>query len=219
MSMSVLQKRVHVAKDKINDFGKYNYRTAEGILAAAKAQLPDGATIMLTDTLQEVAGQIFVSSRALVTFSDGSQFEATGHAMHPLQKKGMDASQITGTASSYARKYALAGLFALDDGSADPDAIDNREETGQTPPPPVLASIPQIEAAATGKELLGAIEGRSTSHADVKSAVTEQLRTIVKGAQSEQVLGLLQKNFGPFWAGVADDAASRRDELQRSEAA
>lgn len=122
MSLHQLQTTVHVAKDKRNDFGGYNYRTAEGILAAIKAALPEGAHIVVSDTMQEVAGQIFVTATATVTFSDGTQFQAQGHAMHPLTKKGMDPSQITGAASSYARKYALAGLVALDDGSVDPDA-------------------------------------------------------------------------------------------------
>jgi hypothetical protein len=127
MSLSRLQKAVHVAKDKENTFGGYNYRTAEGILAAAKAQMQDGESIVVSDQLQEVAGQIFVSATATVTFADGTSANATGHALHSLQKKGMDAAQITGSASSYARKYALSGLLALDDGSADPDGKDNRE--------------------------------------------------------------------------------------------
>lgn len=117
-----LQTKVHVAKNKRNEFGGYNYRTAEGILSAIKAALPEGGHIIVTDTMQEVAGQIFVTSTAKLHLPDGGDHEAQGHAMHPLTKKGMDPSQITGAASSYARKYALAGLAALDDGSVDPDA-------------------------------------------------------------------------------------------------
>lgn len=122
MSLHDIQTKVHVGKDKRNDFGGYNYRTAEGILAAAKAALPEGATIVVSDQMQEVAGQIFVSATATIALADGTSYSASGHAMHPLTKKGMDPSQITGAASSYARKYALGGLLALDDGSADPDA-------------------------------------------------------------------------------------------------
>lgn len=132
MSLHQLQTTVHVGKDKRNDFGGYNYRTAEGILAAIKAALPDGAHIIVTDTMQEVGGQIFVTATATVTFADGSAHSATGHAMHPLTKKGMDPSQITGAASSYARKYALAGLMALDDGSVDPDAAKKAYEPDHT---------------------------------------------------------------------------------------
>jgi len=122
MKLHDIQKTVNVGKDKKNDFGGYNYRTAEGILAALKAAMPDGATVIVSDSLQEVAGQIFITSTATLTFEGGSAHSATGHALHPLSKKGMDPSQITGAASSYARKYALAGLMALDDGSIDPDA-------------------------------------------------------------------------------------------------
>lgn len=117
-----LQKKVHVGKDKKNDFGGYSYRTAEGILAAIKAHMPEGGHIVVTDTMQELAGQIFVTATAKLHLPEGGDHEAQGHALHPLTKKGMDPSQITGTASSYARKYALSGLMALDDGSVDPDA-------------------------------------------------------------------------------------------------
>ena len=66
MSLHDLQTRVHVAKDKRNDFGGYNYRTAEGILAAIKAALPEGAYIIVSDEVQEVGGQIFVTATALI---------------------------------------------------------------------------------------------------------------------------------------------------------
>ncbi len=136
MTLHDIQTKVHVGKDKRNDFGGYNYRTAEGILAAIKAALPDGATIIVTDAMQEVAGQIFVSATATITFEGGETVSAQGHAMHPLSKKGMDPSQITGAASSYARKYALSGLVALDDGSVDPDAREKTYEEEKTEKPP-----------------------------------------------------------------------------------
>ena len=139
-----IQRQLRAPKNKNNDFGGYKYRNAESILAAFKALDVDGGSLRCTDTLQEVGGQIFVTARAVLTI-DGQDIEAEGHAMHPLQKKGMDASQITGSASSYARKYALCGLFAIEDESADPDSRDNREERGQTPPPPQLVS--EAEAA------------------------------------------------------------------------
>jgi hypothetical protein len=128
MNLYEIQTSVHVGKNKRNDFGKYNYRTAEGILSALKAALPEGATIIVSDTLQEVAGKIFVTSTATIKLATGEEYSAQGHAMHALTKKGMDESQITGSTSSYARKYALCGLLAIDDGSADPDASDNRQQ-------------------------------------------------------------------------------------------
>lgn len=137
MSLHELQTKVHVAKDKKNDFGGYNYRTAEGILAAIKSQLLEGGSILLSDSIQEVAGQIFVTATATLKFAGGESAIAQGHAMHPLTKKGMDPSQITGAASSYARKYALSGLMALDNGSVDPDAA-------QQPYEPTPDDLPQL---------------------------------------------------------------------------
>lgn len=152
MGLHQLQTTVHVAKDKRNDFGGYNYRTAEGILAAIKAALPDGATIVVTDSLQELAGQIFVTSTATVTFADGASASATGHALHPLTKKGMDPSQITGSATSYARKYALSGLVALDDGSVDPDAAKEPYQKADPEPEPFNAPATRDRIkAAIGK--------------------------------------------------------------------
>jgi len=130
MSLHDIQKAVQVAKDKRNDFGGYNYRTAEGIMAAAKPHMPDGWVILCSDDIVDVAGQIFVSAIASINDEKGSLVAAcSGHAMHPLTKKGMDPSQITGAASSYARKYALSGLLALDDGSVDPDATNQHKTT------------------------------------------------------------------------------------------
>lgn len=138
-----IQHRMRAPKDKSNNFGGYKYRNAEGILAAFKSLGIDGASLTCSDIVQEVAGQIFVTATARLTIGD-EWIEAQGHAMHPLQKKGMDASQITGSASSYARKYALCGLFAIEDESADPDSRDNRHEQGQTPPQ--LRTITQSDA-------------------------------------------------------------------------
>tara|TARA_R110000851_G_C12896706_1_gene547713 strand:+ start:42 stop:692 length:651 start_codon:yes stop_codon:yes gene_type:complete len=147
MNLSELQTKVHVGKDKVNSFGGYNYRTAEGILAAIKAALSEGDTITVTEALQEVAGHIFVSSTATVTFEGGDTHSTQGHAMHPLTKKGMDPSQITGAASSYARKYALSGLVALDDGSADPDAAKEsyKEDVGPSPEEKAKQAAQQAE--------------------------------------------------------------------------
>ena len=148
MSLASIQRMVHVTKDKKNDFGGYNYRTAEGILAAVKSALPEGYSVSCSDTLQEIAGQIFVTATATITGEKGVSWSATGHAMHPLQKKGMDPSQITGAASSYARKTALCGLLALDDGSVDPDATNNKEGAAGTLLPQVVLD------AAIGAESL-----------------------------------------------------------------
>ena len=125
--LAEIQHQMQAPKNKMNTFGKYKYRTAEGIISAFKSLGVAGSALICTDTMQEVAGQIFVTATATL-YIDDEHVSSQGHAMHPLEKKGMDASQITGTASSYARKYALNGLFAIEDESQDVDSMDNREQ-------------------------------------------------------------------------------------------
>lgn len=131
-ALAEIQAKIAVPKGRNNDFGGYRYRKAEDIISAARAAAPAGTIILTSDKIEEIAGQVFVIATASITFA-GQTISANAAAMHPLQKKGMDASQITGSASSYARKYALQGLFALDDGEHDPDSKDNSKENGNDP--------------------------------------------------------------------------------------
>lgn len=151
-----LQKDIHAPKDKKNTFGNYNYRTAEGILSALKSVMDYGMTIVLSDDVVEIGGVIFVKSKA--TLKSGTEIiaESFGFAGHPLDKKGMDLQQITGASSSYARKYALQGLLALDDSSYDPD-VTNKHETDtrtQSAPAPARTYAPSAPASdGTGPKL------------------------------------------------------------------
>lgn len=130
-----IQQQLKVAKDKQGDKGKFNYRTAEGILNAVKPILADvKCTIILTDVVWESNnGIFFMKSTATLWSMQGKVAEAEGFAQlddHIYEKNGqkiigMSKEQATGSASSYARKYALCGLFAIDDGSQDPDSIEN----------------------------------------------------------------------------------------------
>ena len=107
-----IQAGLHVPKDMNNKFGGFKYRNAEGILAAAKPLL-EGCTIVLNDNMVDVGGRVYCLATA--TLSDGeATLSSSAFAREPLTKKGMDEPQVTGTSSSYARKYALCGLFAID---------------------------------------------------------------------------------------------------------
>lgn len=109
-----MQKELKAPKEHVNSFAKYKYRSCEDILEAVKKVLPDETTITLSDEVQIFGGHLYI--KAMARLSIGSEFiEAAGWAREALDKKGMDAAQMTGTASSYARKYALNGLFAIDD--------------------------------------------------------------------------------------------------------
>jgi hypothetical protein len=111
--LSEIQKNLIAPKGQYNDFSKFYYRSCEDILAAVKPHL-DGLVLTVTDDVVAVGDRVYV--KATATISTGSQsISCSAFAREALEKKGMDASQITGSASSYARKYALNGLFAIDD--------------------------------------------------------------------------------------------------------
>lgn len=132
-----IQRALKVPKDQFNAFGKYKYRNAEDILNAVKQQLKPGESITLSEDIIEVGGRVYVRSVATLTIGEQGEFSAIAHAREPEHKKGMDESQITGSSSSYARKYALGGLFAIDDGrdadSSEPPA--NQPPARKAPPP------------------------------------------------------------------------------------
>ena len=126
--LMAIQKELKAPKDKTNDFGKYKYRSCESILEAVKPFLArEGVALILSDEIVEVGGRVYVKATAQI--SDGVfPIEATAYAREAAEKKGMDDSQVTGTASSYARKYALNGLFAIDD-TKDADTNEYAKET------------------------------------------------------------------------------------------
>ena len=110
-------------KGQTNKFGGYRYRSAEDILTAVKPLLAEwGCTLGITDEIVEVGSRVYVKATAILADTDGDYtINVSGFAREAENKKGMDDAQITGSASSYARKYALNGLFAIDD-TKDPDA-------------------------------------------------------------------------------------------------
>jgi hypothetical protein len=129
MKLSEIQKKLKAPKDKTSSFGGYNYRTCGAILEAVKHIMDDGDSVILTDEIVEVAGRVYVKAIATFSSNSGETVSASAFAREPQSKKGMDEQQITGAASTYARKTALGGLFAIDDSTDDPDATN----TGTTP--------------------------------------------------------------------------------------
>ena len=122
--LSIVQKNLVANKGQTNAFGKYSYRSCEDILEALKPHL-DGCTVTLSDEIVIVGDRIYVKSTA--TFADESQaIDVTAFAREPESRKGMDDAQLTGSTSSYARKYALNGLFGIDD-VKDADTMDSRK--------------------------------------------------------------------------------------------
>ena len=132
-SLIAIQKELKAPKGQYNSFGKYKYRSCEDILEAVKPLLSKyKCTLVIMDDLLQVGNRIYVKAIATITDNDGNHATSTAFAREPETKKGMDESQITGTASSYARKYALNGLFLIDDTKdADTDEYKRQNESKQ----------------------------------------------------------------------------------------
>ena len=127
--MMKIQTTLKAPKNKWNDYGKYNYRNAEGILEAVKPLLEEQKLAMyITDDVIAVGDRVYVKATVKVQdIETEASVVTTALAREVFNKKGMDDSQITGTASSYARKYALNGIFLLDD-TKDADTDENQKE-------------------------------------------------------------------------------------------
>lgn len=160
-------------KDQRNNFGKYNYRKASDILQAVKPLLEaDSLTILLNDEIREMGGKFFLIATAGLYDAEGKEIAKTTAYAETSPHAGMSSEQATGSASSYARKYALCGLLAIDDSSVDPDTMDNSKENLPTEP-----AKPTFSAT---EKLLARI--KSASNADeVNALITE-----VKANQKEK---------------------------------
>lgn len=123
-----IQNKLKAPKNLYNKYGGFYYRNAESILTAVKPLLEEtGCLLVLTDDLVEVGGRVYVKATATFTAPDGKSVFVEAFAREPDTKKGMDEGQVTGASSSYARKYALNGLFLIDD-VKDPDTDEYRKE-------------------------------------------------------------------------------------------
>ena len=115
--LAAVQSALKAPKSQFNKFGNYKYRNCEDIIEAAKPILKaNSLLLMLTDDIELIGDRFYVKATAtVVDTTDGSSLYVTAYAREEENKKGMDGSQVTGASSSYARKYALNGMFAIDD--------------------------------------------------------------------------------------------------------
>lgn len=130
-----IQRELKSPKGQYNSFGKYHYRSCEDITEAAKPICGKYNTALtLDDDIVEIGGRFYIKATAKLTDADsGASIFTTAFAREEDTKKGMDASQLTGATSSYARKYALSGLFALDD-TKDSDFTNTGDGSGESKP-------------------------------------------------------------------------------------
>lgn len=195
-----IQTALKAPKSQRNTFGNYNYRSAEDILEAVKPLLDKyDATLTLSDEIVEVGGRIYVKATAHFEAEDpddptrGTIKRVTAYAREAEAKKGMDDCQITGTASSYARKYALNGLFLIDD-TKDVDTDEYNEQTSKAPKkdqaakaekePPKWADLEERDAAIADITLRLKLAGK-TVDAFIKHLNIEGLQYMTKAQYEE----------------------------------
>lgn len=150
-----IQSELKVPKSQYNSFGKYKYRSCEDILEAVKPLLKQhGCMLNLCDEIVCIGDRYYVKSSATIVNESGESEVSTAYAREDQDKKGMDGAQITGTASSYARKYALNGLFCIDDtkdADTDEHQLENEQRAAKTPAPapapdPIPTALPMQPA-------------------------------------------------------------------------
>lgn len=144
--LNKIQKELKAPKNQYNSFGKYNYRNCEDILEAVKPLLENG-TLKLEDEVVNIGNHNYVKSTAIL--KDGDEIEtASAYAREAVDQKGMNDSQITGSTSSYARKYALNGLFLIDD-TKDSDATNTHGKESRLAIKPITKTPTPEEATTT----------------------------------------------------------------------
>jgi len=143
--LSKIQKALKCNKGQKNTFGNYDYRSIEDILEGYKKVDSDSA-IILSDEIVVIGDRFYVKATATLVLGD-EKLSNTAYARESDSKKGMDVAQVTGSSSSYARKYALAGLFAIDD-TKDADSHDNSQQpqARQQQKQPILKALQPIHA-------------------------------------------------------------------------
>ena len=149
-----LQQRLVATKTNWNEFSNFSYRSLEDILQKAKPLLNElKCVITLTDEMVMLGDRFYIKSIATLQNENGEKESAIGWAREPEEIKGMSAPQVTGTASSYARKYALASLLAIDD-NKDVDSLDNRpNQPKNTPKTPSKSNLEVLTEFCAEKKL------------------------------------------------------------------
>lgn len=145
-----VQNELKAPKSQYNSFGKYKYRNCEDILEAVKPLcLKEGVTLILSDTIELIGERYYVKATATL-FDETENMSVSAYAREDETQKGMASSQITGATSSYARKYALNGLFNIDD-TKDSDSMDNQDKGNSKPLKPETNAEEKTRVAAENK--------------------------------------------------------------------
>ena len=186
--VGAIQAELKAPKNLYNSFGKYKYRNAESICEAVKPLLSKYKCVLfLTDSVQVVGDRFYLKATATIRdMASDESVSVDALAREPISKKGMDESQITGTASSYARKYALNGLFLLDDTKdADTDEYHNQTQSGTNDKPKTITKemYEELKELCSKAERDEAYIAKSMSVTKLEYLPYEKYATVKAGLQ------------------------------------
>lgn len=189
--LNKIQTELKVHKGQYNSFNNFYFRSCEDILEAVKPLLQKyESTLLLSDKVLNIGNRYYIEATATLTTPDGV-FQTTACAREEEARKSFDASQITGSASSYARKYALNGLFAIDD-TKDADTRDNR----------VKEEKPRKELSKEEKEQISLAKDE------------EELREIANGLLKKFPKKSIEKYYNERLAQIKEEEATLKDEVK-----
>ena len=175
-----IQNELKAPKSNFNSFGKYRYRSAEDILTAVKPLLAKySCTMTITDEVVFIGGRFYIKATATITDEDGNTESVSAFAREDESKKGMDGSQITGTASSYSRKYCLNGMFLIDD-TKDADTDEFQNQTQDT-------KLTKAYIKQHGSERIGGDEIQKLRTACINAGEKMSLEKALQACKNERI--------------------------------
>ena len=170
--LSAMQFELIANKSQRNNFGNYNYRSCEDILQGLKTLIDKyKVSVVLSDEIKVVSDRVYVVATATLLQGGNTLGQATAFAREPLSQKGMNEAQITGSASSYARKYALNGLFAIDD-SKDADTNEHQNNANNRPAPRKVTKVEKVAPVDFRHEIFNLMESGKVPAADKETYIT-----------------------------------------------
>ena len=209
-----IQSDLKAPKGQKNTFGGYRYRSCEDILEAVKPLLARESLVLnISDEIVEIGGRVYVKATAFITDGKNSQ-TSTAFAREADSKKGMDPSQVTGASSSYARKYALNGLFCIDD-TKDPDTDEFSKQTSRTskkdkdmPDEISFGNAPEVDLPGTDVPLPFDMAEKSTEVLGLESLMK------MDGITEDQVLDAFKGKYSAVENISPEDAIKLMDKWQ-----
>jgi hypothetical protein len=175
-----IQNELKAPKSNFNSFGKYRYRSAEDILTAVKPLLAKySCTMTITDEVVFIGGRFYIKATATITDEEGNTESVSAFAREDESKKGMDGSQITGTASSYSRKYCLNGMFLIDD-TKDADTDEFHNQTQDT-------KLTKAYIKQHGSERIGSDEIQKLRTACINAGEKMSLEKALQACKKERI--------------------------------